>query len=102
MLGEERIPKFMVHRSMIQEFITDCALSGEHEFGSLTVHDLLVSSQSADMFRQTFAVVGRSADMDQALAAMNAVAGCQDVFVTTDGTADSAVVGWLTNTMYTA
>jgi hypothetical protein len=40
--------------------------------------------------------------MDQALAAMNAVAGCQDVFVTTDGTADSAVVGWLTNTMYTA
>jgi hypothetical protein len=102
MLGEERIPKFMVHRSMIQEFITDCALSGEREFSSLTVHDLLVSSQSAAMFRQTFAVVDRSADMDQALAAMNAIPGCQDVFVTTEGTANSAVVGWLTNTMYTA
>ena len=37
----------------------DCALSGEREFSSLTVHDLFVSSQSADMFRQTFAVVDR-------------------------------------------
>jgi len=78
----------------------DCALSGEREFSSLTVHDLLVGSQSAAMFRHTFAVVDRSADMDQALAAMNAIPGCQDVFVTTDGTANGAVVGWLTNTMY--
>lgn len=102
MLGEERMPKFIVHRSMIQEFITDCALSGERTISSLTVHDLLVGSQNAAMFRHTFAVVGRSADMDQALSAMNDIPGCQDVFVTTDGTTNGAVVGWLTNTMYTS
>ena len=100
MLGEQSMPKFIVHRSMIQEFITDCVLSGERDVASLTVHDLLVESQSAAMFRHTFAVVDRSADMDQALAAMNVIPGCQDVFVTTDGTANGSVVGWLTNTMY--
>ena len=100
MLGEQSMPKFMVHRSMIQEFITDCVLSGEREVTSLTVHDLLVGSQSAAMFRHTFATVDRSADMDQALAAMNTISGCQDVFVTSDGTPNGAVIGWLTNTMY--
>ena len=89
----------MVHRSMIQEFITDCVLSGERDVTSLTVHDLLVGSQSAAIFRHTFAV-DRSADMDQALAAMNTISGCQDVFVTSDGTPNGAVIGWLTNTMY--
>jgi hypothetical protein len=102
MLGEGCTPKFIVHRSMIQEFISDRALNDEREVKSLTVHDLLVESQSAAMFRHTFAVVEPAADMDHALAAMNAVPGCQDVFVTADGTTESAVIGWLTNTMFTS
>ena len=102
MLGEGSVPKFMVHRSMIQEFITERAISGDGEVKSLTVHDLLVGSQSAAVFRHTFAVVDRSVDMDHALAAMNDIPGCQDVFVTVDGSANSAVVGWLTNTMFTS
>lgn len=100
MLGEGSVPKFMVHKSMIQEFVTECALSDDCDVKSLSVHDLLVGSDSAAAFRHTFAVVGRSVDMDHALAAMNAIPGCQDVFVTADGTAESAVVGWLTNTMF--
>ena len=38
--------------------------------------------------------------MDQALATMNAIPNCQDVFVTADGTPDSGVVGWMTNSMF--
>ena len=96
------MPKFMVHKSMIEAYVSDCALSGDGDVTSLTVHDLLGGSPSAAMFGHTFAVVDRSVDMDHALAAMNAIPGCQDVFVTADGTADSAVVGWLTNTMFTS
>jgi hypothetical protein len=87
---------------MSQEFISDRALSDEREVRSLTVHDLLVESQSAAVFQHTFAVVDPAADIDHALAAMNAIPGCQDVFVTVDGTANSAVVGWLTNALYTS
>ena len=100
MLGEGGCPKFMVHKSMIQEFVSERALTGEVDVKSLTVHDLLVDAESAAIFRRTFAVVDRSADMDQALAAMNAIPDCQDVFVTTDGTTTGAVVGWLTNSMF--
>ena len=39
--------------------------------------------------------------MDTVRAAMNAVAGCQDVFGTEDGMAETAVIGWVTNTMST-
>ena len=68
---------------------------------TLTVHDLLDDPCRADTYRTTLAVVGPDADMDTTLAAMDAVAGCQDVFVTEDGTADTAVIGWVTNTMFT-
>ena len=67
----------------------------------MTVDDLLDDPCRVDTYRTTLAVVGPDADMDTTLAAMNAVAGCQDVFVTEDGTADSAVIGWVTNTMFT-
>ena len=102
MLGEGSVPKFMVHRSMILEFVTECALRSDCDVRSLTVHDLLVGSQSAAVFRHTFAVVGRSADMDQALVAMNDDPRMSGRVRDGDGTAQTAVVGWLTNTMYTS
>ena len=80
--------------------VAERALSGEGDVRARTVHDLLARSQNRALFGSTFAVVGRSVDMDHALVAMNAIPGCQDVFVTADGTSDSAVVGWLTNAMY--
>jgi len=100
MLGEGGRPRFMVHKSLIEEFVSARALRGDADVKALTVHDLLVESERADVFTQTFAVVDLAADMDQALAAMNAIPNCQDVFVTADGTSESGVVGWLTNSMF--
>ena len=101
MLGEGGCPKFMVHKSMIQEFVSERALTRR---GRRQIPDGSRSARrrrnAAAIFRRTFAVVDRSADMDQALAAMNAIPDCQDVFVTTDGTTTGAVVGWLTNSMF--
>lgn len=100
MLGESGRPRFMVHKSLIEEFVSARALRGDADVKMLTVHDLLVESERADVFTQTFAVVDIATDMDQALAAMNTIPNCQDVFVTADGTPDSGVVGWLTNSMF--
>jgi hypothetical protein len=99
MLGEGGRPRFIVHKSMIEELVSARALGGS-DVRTLTVHDLLVDSDRAEIYRDTFAVVDLAADLDQALMAMKAIPGCQDVFVTTDGTAESAVVGWLTNSMF--
>jgi len=101
LLGEEGRPKFIVHQSMIDEYVRDLALAGTVNVHDVTVHDLLNDPARAETFHTTLAVVGPEADMDQALAAMNAVPGCQDVFVTEDGTKETPVVGWLTNTMFT-
>ena len=89
----------MVHKSMIEEFVSTRAFSGEN-VKVLTVHDLLVDSESADTFAQSFAVVDGAMELEQALAAMTAIPNCQDVFVTRDGTLDTEVVGWLTNSMF--
>jgi hypothetical protein len=101
MVGEEGRPKFIVHQSMIDEFVCRQVVHGGRDARTLTVADLLNDPCRADTYRTTLAIVGPDADMDTALAAMNAVPGCQDVFVTADGTADTAVIGWLTNTMFT-
>jgi hypothetical protein len=42
--------------------------------------------------------VGKSAIVKDARAAMNAVPGCNDVFVTESGKREDPIVGWLTNT----
>ncbi|MBA3288778.1 MAG: TIR domain-containing protein [Acidimicrobiia bacterium] len=102
MLGEEGRARFIVHRSMIDAFLVRSLATANSEAMTtardLTVHDLLVDPTNETV--RTFAVVDPSADMDQALAVMRDVPGCQDVFVTTDGTEQSAVVGWLTNTLF--
>jgi hypothetical protein len=99
MLGEGGRPRFMVHKNMIEELVSARAIEGA-DVRNLTVHDLLVDAERGDVFRETFALVDRAADLDRALAAMKGISGCQDVFVTTDGTAEGAVVGWLTNSMF--
>jgi len=101
MVGEEGRPKFIVHQSLIDEFVCRQVVQGGRDARTLTVSDLLNDPCRAETYRNTLAIVGPDADMDTALAAMNAVPGCQDVFVTADGSAESAVIGWVTNTMFT-
>ena len=78
MLGEEGRPKFIVHQSLIDEFVCQQVVHGNREVKTLTVHELLADPCRGDTYRSTLAVVGPDADMDTALAAMNAIDGCQD------------------------
>ena len=99
LLDENDRPKYMIHRSMIDQFIARHALtpSAGRNAAELTLADLLADVAKRTMFENSFAVVGSRASLADATAAMAALPDCNDVFVTTGGSRDEAVLGLLTN-----
>ena len=99
-LGEGDQPLYIIHKSMVSEFIGNQALSGSVDVGTLTLADLLAVEELADLFGRSFATVSPDSTIEDARVAMMEQTGCQDVFVTESGERDSAVLGWLTNVMF--
>jgi hypothetical protein len=85
-------PSFMIHRSAITDYLAD---HGARE--DLTLEDLLADAAQRDLVEKSFATVPVSATLAEAATAMRRLNNCRDVFVTTDGTRESSVLGWLTN-----
>jgi TIR domain len=92
-------PLYIVHRSMIEQFIVKSVLQreGAKDPGDLTLADLLADPDMKSTFEKTYAVVSRQSTLAQAKAAMVAKDNCSDVFVTHGGTPQEAVLGLLTN-----
>jgi hypothetical protein len=90
-------PVSIVHRSMIDKFIVRRVLSGAQSAAGLTLSDLFNDPEMKDVFDNTFVVVRKQATLAEARGAMVARPGCSDVFVTSDGTRNQPVQGWLTN-----
>jgi hypothetical protein len=61
-----------------------------------TLADLLAEPELQAMVTK-IAIVARNSTLADAKAAMASVEGCQDVFVTSTGQRNEAVVGWITN-----
>jgi hypothetical protein len=92
-------PLYIIHRSMIEQFIARNVwqpMSGK-EVGDLTLADLLAEPDMKSTFESTYAVIKRDSTLAQAKLAMLAKEGCSDVFVTNGGTPQEAVLGLLTN-----
>jgi CBS domain len=85
--------KSIVHRATINEFVAERALA-VGTVADLTLLDLLVDRASA--LEYSYAEVSPDATMEEAIEAMAAHEGCQDVYVIENG----MVVGWLTNVMF--
>ncbi len=92
-------PRYIVHGSVIADFLTDMATTGA-DIRAVTLADLMDDQARSDLLAGSFAVVGPNATMGDATQALEAVDKCQDIFVTSDGTRDGAVRGWLTNVMF--
>ena len=92
-------PLYIVHRSLIEQFIVKSVLQGEVSNGAvaLTLADLLSDPDLKSTFEKTFVVVSRQATLAQAKAAMVAREGCSDVFITNTGALEEPVIGLLTN-----
>lgn len=87
---------YMVHKSMIDQFITQSALNGEN-VNALRLKDVLADAEMRKMFEKTFVCVPSNATIEEAREAMSEVESCRDVFVTSDGEANEPVLGWLTS-----
>ena len=86
-------PRTIVHKATINEFLANRAVETGTVEG-LTLTDLL--DEHIEALKGSYVEVPPDATIEDAMVAMNAVPGCQDVYVTQDG----AVIGWLTNVMF--
>jgi hypothetical protein len=100
-LNERDNPLYVIHRSTIDRFLTDkfASSSPPADIKTLTLRELLDALGIKDRGDKTFAVVKEDATLADAKAAMEAIPGCQDVFITKSGTMNEPVVGWITNVM---
>ena len=85
-------PISIVHKATINEFVVEAIASGK--VSELTLQDLL--DGHAEALEGSYAEVAPGATMEEAIDAMAAKPGCQDVFVMKDG----RVVGWLPNVLF--
>jgi hypothetical protein len=81
---------------MVDRFIRHAAYANQ-DVASLTLADLLAPGPMEEMFGKTFAIVPETATVSDASLAMQGVPKAEDVFVTQNGKADTAVKGWLTD-----
>lgn len=86
-------PRYMVHGSSIDRFKAD---GGKDE---QTLADLLKKMAPNGEFgpRKGFALAKPDDSIATAKARMDAVAGCQDIFVTADGSEKQPLRGWVSN-----
>jgi hypothetical protein len=95
-LSANGAPLMVVHRSVLNDFLLNKKMADPGKNGA----DYNLSDLVKDypwLTENSFATVPAGASAADAKAAMERVKGCADVFVTTDGTAASAVIRWITN-----
>jgi hypothetical protein len=88
--------RYILHRSLIEGFISKQALSGGSNLADLTLKDLLASDQILGI-ATAFGTVGQTAKLNAVKALMDGNSLCSDVFVTVDGTKNGKAIGWITN-----
>lgn len=88
--------KYVVHRSIIDKYITEQALSGNQSIKDCTLKDLIASDEYKNI-ATAFGIVGKTTTLIAVKQQMDGNPNCSDVFVTEDGTKNSKAVGWITN-----
>jgi len=96
-LGNNDLPRYIIHRSVIDRFLADKAMAGAQNLGDLTLGDLLQDATIKQKIDQGFATVKEDATLADVKAEMDKSRDCQDVFVTKNGGRNEAILGWITN-----
>lgn len=94
-LEHDKVKRYIIHNSVITRYFTDNR--SDPHLDSKTLADL-ISNPSVKAMVEKIGFVGINATMADAKAAMDAIPGCQDVFVTETGQADTPVRGFIMNT----
>ncbi len=97
----ENKPVLMIHRSVIDKYLTKQALSGI-QIDTLNLEDL-EKSDFGDQIKKGFGCVVKDQTVAVTKALMESLSDdtvlCSDVFVTTTGNKNGQVLGWITNAM---
>ncbi|MBB5341466.1 hypothetical protein [Tunturiibacter gelidoferens] len=98
-LTNENTPRYVIHRSTIDRFLSKAAAAGKQvgELQQLTLNDLLADPDFKINLENTFAIVPETATLADAKRAMGSLPSCQDVFVTRTGASSEPISGWVTN-----
>lgn len=100
-LDDKDFPKFVIHRSIIDRFIVEESKppKSNTNIDAITLQNLLDSSSSEvqKFLKVTFGTVKEVETLADVKREMDRENGRLDVLVTQDGTANSSVVGWVTN-----
>jgi hypothetical protein len=96
-LDEHDYPKYMLHRSAIEQYLVKKVREGVDP-KNLTLQNLLDDSPELKQLVETsFVVVKEGATLAEAKAKMDAAAKCEDIFITAGGTKNEPITGWITN-----
>lgn len=101
-LTDNNSPLQMIHRSMIDKFVSNnvWGKSGISP-AEFTLKHLLDAEEFKEMFANSFVVVPRNTSLEEAKTTMLSKPYCSDVFITENGGSDEPVIGWLTNSKIT-
>jgi len=104
-LNEENHPLYIIHRSMVDKYLTKKMTREKKtadEIITLTLQDLLDDDKEIkEVIENSFGVIKEGATMADAKQKMDMIRGCLDVFVTGGGTKEEPVICWLTNLIIT-
>ncbi len=100
-LDENDYPKYMIHRSMVDKYLTQKNIEGglsTDQLKKLSLKDLLDDDEELrKLFETSFVTIKEDANLADAKIEMDKVQNCLDVFVTRNGTRNEPVIGLLTN-----
>jgi hypothetical protein len=107
-LSSKEIPRYVIHRSVIDKFVAKSAVKTaadpskaenlqtlSTQLSGLTLNDLIAGQPE---LKHSFGVVSEESTLADVKALMDALGKqCQDVFVTKKGSYTEPIVGWVTN-----
>jgi len=89
-------PKYIIHRSIIDRFIVKNIAAG-NVMEDLTLQNMIDDKDFTKYLKESFGTMKPTASLAEAKNLVDNIEVCLDVFVTEDGTANSKVLGWITN-----
>lgn len=95
----QSFPLYVIHRSLITEFIAKQSAGGRstEQIQGQTLQDMFSDPQFQMTLIQSISVLSEKSTLADAKEAMSKTPNCQDVFITRDGTRNEEILGWLTN-----
>jgi hypothetical protein len=98
-LGDKGEAKYILHRSIIDNYLSSLARTGKttDEIKAQTIQTLLDQNARMKEMAQSFGCIKQDGTLADAQDVMTKIDDCQDVFVTQTGGREEPILGWITN-----